>query len=279
MDHRFRFPGFRHKALTFSYDDGVRADQRLVAILREQGLRGTFNVNTGLFGTAPGQNRLTAEEVKELYLPQGMELAMHGYTHAHMEALPSETALYEIVADRQHLEALCGRVTRGFAYPYGTYSDRLVEQLRQAGVIYARTVASTGRFTMPEDWLRWHPTCHHNDPRLMDLAEQFLALQEDTQYAMRTGLSLFYLWGHSYEFDNCQNWHVIEQFAARVAGREDIWYATNGEIWEYMHAVQQLDVSLDGRICHNPTHLPVYFLANGCRRYTVPAGETICITE
>lgn len=37
------FPGERHKALTLSYDDGRREDQRLVALLNQYGLKGTFH--------------------------------------------------------------------------------------------------------------------------------------------------------------------------------------------------------------------------------------------
>ena len=36
------------KALTFSYDDGVEQDIRLIEILDRYHLRGTFNLNPGL---------------------------------------------------------------------------------------------------------------------------------------------------------------------------------------------------------------------------------------
>ena len=38
--------------------------------------------------------------------------------------------------------------------------------------------------------------------------------------------SMMYVWGHSYEFDNAKNWSVIEDFAAMMAGQEDIWLPT-----------------------------------------------------
>lgn len=50
MDRAFmRFPGFKLKALTLSYDDGVRQDKRLIEIMQKHGLKGTFNINGGLF--------------------------------------------------------------------------------------------------------------------------------------------------------------------------------------------------------------------------------------
>ena len=43
------FPGGKHKVLTFSYDDGKLEDRRLVEIFNKNGLRGTFNLNTGIY--------------------------------------------------------------------------------------------------------------------------------------------------------------------------------------------------------------------------------------
>lgn len=44
-----RFPEGKLKALTLSYDDGVEQDERLIGILRAHGMRGTFNLNAGLY--------------------------------------------------------------------------------------------------------------------------------------------------------------------------------------------------------------------------------------
>ena len=40
-----RFPGGKHKAVTFSYDDGCENDARLVALLNQYGMKGTFHLN------------------------------------------------------------------------------------------------------------------------------------------------------------------------------------------------------------------------------------------
>ena len=42
-----RYPGGLAKAVTFSYDDGVEQDIRLVEIFNKNGIKGTFNINTG----------------------------------------------------------------------------------------------------------------------------------------------------------------------------------------------------------------------------------------
>ena len=126
---------------------------------------------------------------------------------------------------------------------------------------------STGGFALPEDFLAWHPTCHHNAPNLDELCDRFLNEKSYNPH------KVFYLWGHSYEFDADRNWDVIERFAEQMGGHEDIWYATNIEIYEYIEAYEQLRWSADGKIVHNPTATTLYF-NYGSTPVVLGAGET-----
>ncbi|MDE7324667.1 MAG: polysaccharide deacetylase family protein, partial [Lachnospiraceae bacterium] len=195
-----RFPGGRQRALTLSYDDGVEQDIKLIGIMKEHGLKGTFNLNSGTYpeeGTIyPAghiHRRLTKKQVGELYLANGMEVAVHGLTHPFLQELPPVLCVQEVLKDRENLEEQFGCIVRGMAYPFGTYSDGVVRILRECGIAYARTVQSTRKFDIPQDWLRMPATCHHNDPELMTLAKRFV---EPFHW---TTPQLFYLWGHSYE--------------------------------------------------------------------------------
>lgn len=278
MRYDIRFPGFRFRALTFSYDDGVRDDIRLVNLFAQYGLKGTFNLNSGIFGEGGNSWRLSEAEVAALYEPAGMEIALHSYTHPHLDRLTTACAMREIIEDRRRLEALCRHPVDGFAYPYGTTSDPVVDILRLAGVKYARTVVSTERFDLPQDWLRLPATCHHGNPHLDALADRFLSLKEaeDPKEIWRTPLALFYVWGHSYEFSQQNNWEAIERFAAKVSGRDDIWYATNGEIYRYLQAAERLEFTCDGSACYNPNVLPVYFISDG-EKYVAEPGKTLVL--
>ena len=60
-----RFPEGREKALTFSYDDGVLADRKLIEIFDRYGLKGTFNLNNELFGVRSWHNRMDEQETYE----------------------------------------------------------------------------------------------------------------------------------------------------------------------------------------------------------------------
>jgi len=270
-----RFPGGRGKALTLSYDDGGEEDIRLIEIMKKHGLKGTFNLNSGIYppdgqGRIPGHltRRMSRNECIKIFKDSGMEVAVHGLTHPYLEQLPSNQCTYEVLQDRINLEKDFGVIVRGAAYPFGTYSDDVIASLKQCGIVYARTIVSTERFDLPTDWLRLPATCHHRNPHLMDLAEKFVSM------SVKKAPQLFYLWGHSYEFARDDNWNVIEEFAEYMSNREDIWYATNIQIYDYIAAYHQLQFSTDQTIVHNPTGIDLYFEIQG-QIFCIKAAETI----
>ena len=158
------------------------------------------------------------------------------------------------------------------AYAYGGYNDSVVEIVRSCGINYARTVDDSEGFTLPTDWLRWKPTCHHRNPKLMDLLQAFLEEQEGGYW--RKSPKLFYLWGHSYEFEDNNEWYIIEDFAKLMGNRDDIWYATNGQICDYVQAYRNLRFSVEGNFVYNPSVIDVYICYFG-REYKIPSGETV----
>lgn len=269
---KMRFPEGRTKALTLSYDDGSIYDLRLVDIMVKYGLKGTFNINSGLFASEEESNqwRLTKKQCVELYKSNNMEVAVHGLTHPFLDQLPASAQKYEIMQDRLNLEGEFGSVIRGLAYPYGTFNEQTIAVLKECGIAYARTVVSTGRFDIPDKWLCMPATCHHNDPRLFDLVDEFL---DDDMYGRP---KLFYLWGHSYEFADDNNWDLMESFAKRIGNRDGIWYATNMEVYEYVEAYRNLVVSLDGKSVYNPSCLPIWFQKNDML-LSVEPGKTIML--
>lgn len=269
---QMRFPDFKRKAVTLSYDDGVVYDKRLIGIMDKHGLKGTFNINGGLLAKESGGRRLTKEEAYELYADSPHEVAVHGFRHLDLAELDKTMAALDVIKDREELEGTFGRVIKGMAYAYGSVDDKVVEVLKSCGISYSRTVVSTEGFAIPEDWLRLPATCHHKNPRLMELAKKFVEAEEKKWW--RSAAMLFYLWGHSYEFNDDDNWEIIEEFAEYIGGREEIWYATNGEIYDYVKAFESLRFSASGALVYNPSAIDVYLCWMG-KNVLVPAGKTV----
>ena len=278
MDRRFDtlvFPGGKTRAFTLSYDDAVIQDRRLAELFRRYGLKCTFNLNSALLGCPdtrydPGRkpldvSKIQPEELSTVYRTH--EIAGHGLYHSSLESIGTPLAMYEIIEDKRRLEQLSGRVVKMFAYPYGRFNEKTVELLSLAGYQGARTVHSTRCFDIPEDFLTWDPTCHHNDPQLMELAEAFVAEGEPRP-------RLFYLWGHAYELDGDDNWEVMEELCAFIARHADaIWIATNSEIMDYVNAYRRLEYSADGHLIHNPSALEVT-IRTKTEFVPLPAGKT-----
>ncbi|WP_018932205.1 polysaccharide deacetylase family protein [Gracilibacillus lacisalsi] len=256
------FPKGKFKVLTMSYDDGKAADRRLVDIFNLYGLKGSFHLNSGLLGEG---DRIPAEEIVSLY--QGHEVSAHTVTHPTIERSPKEQLIEEILEDRKKLEDLAGYPVRGLSYPNGSYNSFIKEVLPYLGIEYARTVNSTGNFNMPDDFLEWNPTCHHNQ-NLLQLAKEFVSLHKK-QY-----LYMFYVWGHSYEFDQDDNWELIEQFSEFIGGKEDIWYATNMEIIDYIMAFRRLHFSANSQFVYNPSAQSVWLIVDE-RIVEVPGGKQV----
>lgn len=270
-----RFPGGLKKVFTLSYDDGVEQDIRLIEMFDKYGLKATFNLNSGCYSPEgvkfkEGQvhRRLTEADATALYGKNGHEVATHAYTHPWLEKLSSANVAYEIIKDREALEKQFGCIVRGHAYPYGTYNDTVVETLRACGIAYARTVQATKSFEIPTDWLRLHPTCHHDHPEIMALIDKFLELKNER------GAKMFYLWGHSYEFEQKNNWEHIEQICEKIANKNDIWYANNIDIYNYVMAYNSLVFSSDMSCVYNPSGMEIFFSLNS-KEICVKSGETL----
>ena len=221
----------KKKAITFSFDDGVTQDIRLIEILNRYGLKGTFNLNSALLGV-PGNlerngrpishNKVSVRDVRSIY--DGHEIAVHTLSHPRLPLVDDETVIYQVEQDRLALGELAGYEVVGMAYPGGGVNndERVAELIRKhTGVRYARTITSTGVFTPAADLYRFNPTVYYIEDCLDETVERFLAAEE----------GLLYIWGHSYEMDaEYITWERFEEVCRRLAGRADVFYGTNREV-------------------------------------------------
>ena len=260
----YLYPGGKKFALTFSYDDGAESDRRLSDLFSENGMKGTFN----LCGSWLDKNgRLRSDELKSLFIDRGHEVACHGFEHPFEEKLPPAEVMEDIRKDRLFLEQATDGMVRGFAYPFGTFNDTVKDVLRTMGICYARTVHALNDVRQtPEDFLEWNPTCHHNG----DITGHMEAmLHECTPFC-----DLLYIWGHSTEFNGAKNWDKIETFCRTYGNNDQIWYATNLEIFDYLQAYRRLIFSMDKKKVQNPGVIPVWLRAEG-NVFEVKPGATV----
>ena len=270
-----RFPGGKKKAFTISYDDNITQDERLIKKMEQYHIKGTFNIIPGWFSKEDavfpeGETyiNVTEKKAKDLYDNSLVEVANHGYDHQKSTTVPTMQLMEDIIKCRRELENMYDRIITGYAYPYGLYNETLIQILKNAGISYARTVESTYEFHLPEDWLILNPTCHHAEPELMELAEKFL---NDT---VADDSYLFYVWGHTFEFDEQDNWHIVDDLFEKVANKEDVWYATNGEICNYDQKYKQLIFSQNGKKIYNPTDTTIWLEVDNVAK-SIDSGDII----
>ena len=270
------FPEGRTHALALSYDDGVEQDLYLIEMLRDYGVKCTFNLNSGCFapeGTVYPvgklHRRMSRSQCLAAYDSPLIEVACHTATHAVLPGLPGSVAAAEVLYDRLLLETLFDRPVRGLAYPCSRFSEDVKQLLRLQGICYARGGDSTHSFTLPEDDMAWMCTCRHRDPDLMMLADKFL--EEKIRY---DGPLLFFMMGHTYEFEQEGNWDVMECFLKKMGGRPDIWYATCQEIQDVKLAYRRLYFTADGKKAYNPSSLDVWLQVDG-QSCVVPNGGMV----
>ena len=280
------YPNYTTKAITFSFDDCIIQDARIAEIFNDAGLKATFNLKTDNFTELSEAGQ---QDVYERY--QGHEVANHTRTHPRMyltedtlidgitySPLTLEECEEDIYRGMEDIEGLFGVTPEGLVWPYTRPSarsdyDELIEYIRSLGVKYIRPIDTTGNFDLPDDWYNWKPTCHTDSIKYY--IDNFLSLDTNGE------LKLFYIWGHGFELDETYDpsntskfrWSDLEALAERLKDRDDVWKATNIEIYDYIEAARGLEIDYENNIITNPSDVDVYVQINGINS-VIPANGT-----
>lgn len=225
------------KALTFSFDDGVIQDIRLIELLDKYGLKATFNLNSALLGAeykvdengnVLERGKVAPEKVSEIY--KNHEVGAHTLHHPNFLALSKEEIINEVNQDVKELERLTQKPVKVFAYPFGATDDRVCKILEENTPIkLARTVWKSDNFDLPTTGLMcFKPTAYFGKTdELFELAQKFIS------YKPRKP-QLFYVWGHAYELDMDRiSWEKFEEFCKLVSNKSDIYYGTNSQVFGF----------------------------------------------
>ena len=225
----------KKKAITFSYDDGVVQDIRLIELLNKYGLKCTFNLNSELLskkgmlireGKRIAHYKIHTEDVKHIY--EGHEVAVHTLTHPNLTQCDDKEIIRQVEADRLNLSELVEYEVVGMAYPCGGVNndDRVAGIIKKnTGVKYSRTITTNNCFDLQENLYRFNPTAYHLDfEKMMQLGREFVEFKSKEP-------KVFYIWGHSYEMDyGADYWVKLEEFFKLISNKEDIFYGTNKEV-------------------------------------------------
>ncbi len=231
------------KAITFSYDDGVQQDKRLIEIFDRYSLKSTFNINSGMFDRHTSHeailfdckrtfnnHRIPADEIKQVY--KNHEVAAHSLTHPILTQISDDELVYQMREDAKMLEGIMGYQINGFAYPGGYceyYNEHVKDVIKDnTSLYYGRTAKSCYSFDVPKELMAFHPTVSHREIEMREkLAKEFINLETDKP-------QIFYIWGHSYELDVEERvWTEFERFCELIAGKDDIYYGTNDQVFRY----------------------------------------------
>jgi len=121
--------------VSFSFDDGFLSVYEALPILDAAGIRSTQAIVTGYFGY---DGYVNESQVRDM-AARGHEIASHTRTHAHLTRLSTAELESEVAGSKNDLAGL-GISATSFVYPYGEYDQTVVEAVRAAGYVAARSV-------------------------------------------------------------------------------------------------------------------------------------------
>lgn len=272
----FTYPNGKTKALILSYDDGTIQDIELAELFDKNNLIGTFNLNSKYFGVTRGWPQQNGDTIYQRYIPKDSlliiyknhEIAAHGAFHKNFTGISKEEVLEEINTDLEILEKLTNRKIISMAYPFGSTNDTIANLIASTGIKNGRTIDDTHTYDIPKNYMMWHPTCH--DSKALDYLDSYLELN-------RQQLSVFYVWGHSWEFGNKKRWENMLAFCEKIGKSNDIWSVGHGELTNYLLAIQNVQID-NNRIVNPLDNQPVWIkLSSGIEKLN--SGESIKLKQ
>jgi peptidoglycan/xylan/chitin deacetylase (PgdA/CDA1 family) len=234
-----------------SWDDGDPQDLKVAELLRERGLVGTFYFP---FLGYDGRQTLTPDHLRSL-AAEGFEIGGHGMSHNVLTPLRSKEIAREVGICKKRLEDILGEQVRMFSYPLGRYNGVVVQHLKDAGYLGARTNRMLGYkldfspYEMPTTLqaapLKKADYCRNalrsaspgrvltyfarviRAPNWVELGKSLFDL------ALRDG-GVWHLYGHSWQVEEMGLWDDLKEILDYVSGREGVLYVTNAAVLNFL---------------------------------------------
>lgn len=308
------YPDGKYKAVTVRCDDGYASDKKLIEIFNSAGIKGTFYIcEKNITGAS---NRLSVSELKPLYLDNGHEIANHTANHLKLNAVidadVDSDAKYtfdpyikdDIKNGIDWIEETLDIDVNGFTAPYSSLYDAAgLAYLAETGHTYAvrnhrnTPLSDAAPFALPDITNHYDIRATIRDMIIdkdnndaINYARAYRALNPDE-------MTLFFSWGHSGDFnqygvgstaegypktgnsDIPYGWDFAKELYETLGGAADIWYATNGDVFHYLFAHDDADITetaSSARI-YNPSEAITLWFDLGSEVIQVAPLETVII--
>ncbi len=150
---------FPQKPFILTFDDGYLDNfNNMLPLAQKHGYKGVlfllgdFSVSGNFWdiGEDVEANRIMTTEQKKVFVDQGWEIGAHTLTHPHLTRLSDEDVLNELRESRDRIEHELKTTVVSFAYPFGTYDDRVKDLVKQTGFEFGIST-DTGGVTIEDD--------------------------------------------------------------------------------------------------------------------------------
>ena len=216
---------------TSSWDDGNSADLKLVKILKEFGIKGTFYIPINW-----KYKNLSENEIKKI--SKFFEIGCHSFSHNNLTQLDSKDVEIEVNKSKVILEEIVNNRIKCFSYPFGKLNTLVINTVKKSGFTYGRT-SNAYDFEFPENLFKSNITISVSNRTLRFLNPRFslIALKNHLKWDKiakkilmnKKKPKIFHLFGHSWEIEKENNWESLINFLDYLLKIEDVEFMTNGE--------------------------------------------------
>lgn len=125
---------FLERKVAITFDDGYLDNYReAFPVLKDVGLAAAFFVTPEEVGKA---GFMTWDMLREMAKIPGIEIGSHALEHKPLSDIPEKEAWTSLVASKKILEENLGREIKAISYPSGSFNQKVIEMVREAGYAY-----------------------------------------------------------------------------------------------------------------------------------------------
>lgn len=124
--------------ITLTFDDCYLSQKKEAKdVLKKTQLKASFYVITDCLEQGQYPEYMKTDDILDL-IRDGHEVSSHTKTHPRLNRISKEKLVEELNSSKERLNAL-GIDAKTFVYPYGAYNQSVVEEVKNAGYICARS--------------------------------------------------------------------------------------------------------------------------------------------